>query len=112
MKRLLVILIIFIIAYATYYDLSAGTLPKAVEENKQASDETPNENHDIQQTIPSEDVIVEPGYTVLSIVEHLHQGSVPVTIQQVIDDFKMLNPEIQNPDEIQIGKTYMFPLYE
>lgn len=49
------------------------------------------------------------GDTVISIAEKIHQGPIPVPIDQLIDDFQSLN-EI-SPNEIQIGQHYKFPFY-
>lgn len=106
MKRLALILIILLVFTGIYFDLSKGSLPKKETQTKDPTSEVLKET-----TIPFQEVTVQGGYTVLSIVEHLHEGPVPATIQQIIFDFKELNPET-NPDDIQIGKTYLFPLYE
>ncbi len=60
--------------------------------------------------IPSELIIVEPGYTVLSIVEELNIGPINASIQQIIFDFEALNPKT-NASNIHIGKAYLFPIY-
>ncbi len=108
MKRLMFILLLLLIIYATYYDLTTGTLPNA--EQNPSPIQTSQSNKDYSEPIPYQEVIVESGYTVLSIVEHLHEGPVPASIQQIIYDFKLLNPGI-DADQIKIGKTYNFPLY-
>ena len=63
----------------------------------------------IFSTLSYQEVIVEPGYTVLSIVEHLHTGPISASIQEVIFDFQELNPGV-SAEKIQIGQTYLFPL--
>lgn len=96
-KRILSLLLIMLIGVGIYFDLTIGSLPK-------------KEIAEKQTTIPYQEVTVQAGFTVLSIVEHLHDGPVPATIQQIIADFKTLNPNI-DPEEIQVGQTYLFPVY-
>lgn len=109
MKRLFFLLVFFIILYSTYYDLTSGTLPKAA--SPETTDSVEVENDRQLTNMPFQEVIVDNGYTVLSIVEHLHDGPVPASIQQIIYDFKELNPNIE-PEAIQVGKSYLFPLYK
>ncbi|UOE95708.1 hypothetical protein [Alkalihalobacillus sp. LMS39] len=106
MKKLFYSLVIVLILYASYYDLSTGTLPEA--------SATPSEQANPSQsptTIPAQEVVVDSGYTVLSIVEHLHEGPIRASIQEIIYDFKQLNDGIE-PEDIQVGQTYLFPLYQ
>lgn len=112
MKRLLAFIILFIFLYSTYYDLTIGTLPNGL--SNLATEETLEEVEDDQEvhTIteePFEIIRVQPGQTVLSVVEHLHTGPIPATIQEIIYDFKELNGI--EPEEMQIGHEYLFPLY-
>ena len=78
-------------------------MPHLKKTNKIAEPFNPEENN-------HQEVVIEPGQTVLSIVEHLHDGPYPATIQDVIYDFKELNNGIE-PEDIQIGKSYLFPIY-
>ncbi|ERN54796.1 hypothetical protein M3689_04610 [Alkalihalophilus marmarensis] len=120
MKRIGFGLIILIILYSVYYDLTIGTLPNgltaAPEETVDIEEAESVMTNEVSEepviTEPFVEVVVEPGYTVLSIVEHLHEGIVPfpASIQEVIFDFKHLNQGIE-PENIQIGETYKFPYY-
>ncbi|TSB46835.1 hypothetical protein FN960_10310 [Alkalicoccobacillus porphyridii] len=98
-------------------DLRTGSLPDKDQTKVQAnikSGQQKQSSETIQEPtldLQSQEVIVEPGHTVLSIVEHLHQGPIPVSIQQIVDDFKALNHSLE-PDAIQIGQTYLFPIYD
>lgn len=103
MKTFALIFVSFLIMYGVYYDLTTGTLPSAT-----ASTSSQLEQGEVQKR--SQGVVVERGHTVLSIVEQLHAGPVPASIQEIIYDFKQLNNGI-NPEDIQHGKTYQFPLY-
>ncbi|KGA95537.1 hypothetical protein AJ85_02265 [Alkalihalobacillus alcalophilus ATCC 27647 = CGMCC 1.3604] len=114
MKKFLFTIITFITLTSIYYDLTAGTLPEKNSTSAKAAqiqDETQTETTQVIDEVSLyQEVIVEPGYTVLSIVEHLHSGPIPVSIQEVIYDFQQLNKGIE-PEKIQIGHTYLFPLY-
>ncbi|WP_368504768.1 hypothetical protein AB3N04_03655 [Alkalihalophilus sp. As8PL] len=122
MKRIGLGLLVLIILYSVYYDLTIGTLPNGLESTStQPVEEVTHTDtfmtSDIEETTseitePYVEVMVEPGYTVLSIVEHLHEGIVPfpASIQEVIFDFKELNQGLE-PEMIQIGETYKFPYY-
>ncbi|WP_100398332.1 hypothetical protein [Bacillus sp. FJAT-44742] len=129
MRKLFGFLLIVIAIIAVYYDLTVGTLPTVVDEpaTPQAEatvhEEEKNEEEQTEQESPppppspessfnesAVEVTVEPGQTVLSIVEQLHEGPVPASIQQVSHDFSRLNNDIL-PEEIQIDQTYWFPTY-
>ncbi|GAE30713.1 hypothetical protein [Halalkalibacter hemicellulosilyticus] len=117
MKRLLAFIFIFIFLYSTYYDLTIGTLPNGLSQRDQLeelSTETKNNEVPTKEVITSNDepyevIQVEHGQTVLSIVEHLHTGPIPATIQEIIFDFKQLNGI--EPEEMQVGHEYLFPIY-
>lgn len=50
--------------------------------------------------------------TVFSIIESLHHNQpIPKSTTEMMQDFKALNPEI-NPYQLNLHKTYFFPLYE
>jgi hypothetical protein len=107
MKKLFIPIILLISLYSVYYDLNVGTLPtKTLAANQSITSD--DSNFSIE--IPSEVIVVEPGYTVLSIVEELHNEPVNATIQQIVVDFETLNPGT-SANNIQIGKAYLFPVY-
>lgn len=117
MKRIGTTFIILVILYSTYYDLTIGTLPNGLIEAKEtvsnpmtSSDISEEETFPKVELEPFQEITVEPGHTVLSIVEHLHEGTIKATIQEIIYDFQELNNGLR-PEEIQIGKTYLFPVY-
>ncbi|KMK75984.1 hypothetical protein AB990_12105 [Alkalihalobacillus pseudalcaliphilus] len=119
MKKLLFIILTFITLTSIYYDLSVGTLPAKSNSSVEAAEKSelahnanePKKEHESPSTLSYQEVIVEPGYTVLSIVEHLHTGPISASIQEVIFDFQELNPGV-SAEKIQIGQTYLFPLYQ
>lgn len=108
MKKLFIPVILLISIYSIYYDLSIGTLPTKTLAAVQNNDS--NNNTTTSNEIPAEYIVVEPGYTVLSIVEELHGDPVNATIQQIVVDFEALNPGTK-ANKIQVGKQYLFPIY-
>ncbi|BAB05121.1 hypothetical protein P4637_19785 [Halalkalibacterium halodurans] len=106
MKRLGFFTLLLIIFSSMYYDLTIGTLPPLV--NSPSTVEAA-ENNTLPDA-PYEVVVVEPGYTVLSIVEHLHTEPIRATIQEIVYDFSQLNDGLA-PEDIQIGESYRFPIY-
>ena len=111
MKKLGFLTVIIFLIYIIQYDIRYGTLipVKAVPVSTQTS-ENPSPDK-AKTTAPYIKVKVKAGDTVLSIAEQLTQGSIPVSIDKVITDFKALNKGI-SPENIQIGKEYKFPVYK
>jgi hypothetical protein len=107
MKKIFGFLLAILILYVIYIDLTVGTLPASLTQQVDAKIET-----EIKQKvdIPSFEAKVEPGETVISIVEHQINKSLPVSINELIEDFRKLNPG-ETPEKIQIGSTYHFPDY-
>jgi hypothetical protein len=107
MKKLFGAAFILLLIYIIFFDLQHGTLPAAeeviveevsVETNKPASD------------TPYFELKVKAGDTVLSIVENNLGEQIPVSIEEIVNDFTLLNEGV-SPEKIQIGKTYRFPNY-
>ncbi|RSL30920.1 hypothetical protein D7Z54_23400 [Salibacterium salarium] len=103
MKKMLLFLLFVLVCTSIYYDITEGTLTTSSSPPSQPSDTLDD------QTMTK--VTVESGQTVLSIVERLHDGPIPVSIEQVSHDFKQLNDEI-DPNNIKVDKSYHFPVYE
>jgi hypothetical protein len=110
MKKLVGILLSILVIYVIYYDLTVGTLPTSPAQKVDAKVEQVNPSSSLNSTIPSFDAKVKPGDTVMSIVEHKINKALPVSIQDLIEDFQTLN-EGKSPEKIQIGSTYHFPDY-
>jgi hypothetical protein len=107
MKKLFGFLLAVLIVYVIYFDLTVGTLPSSQTQQVDAKVATKI----TQKTdIPSFEAKVEPGETVISIVEHQMNKSLPVSITDLIEDFRKLNPG-ETPEKIRIGATYHFPDY-
>lgn len=109
MKRLFGLVIIALILFIIYYDLSKGTLPITIETTSAAQVEN-TEQEDTTVEIEYFEKKVASGDTVLSIIESQLDAAIPVSIQKVIDDFSSLNKGV-SAEKIQIGKTYKFPDY-
>jgi hypothetical protein len=106
MKNLLILLASFLIIYSIYFDISVGTLPHSDTQKVEAVAKPK-----LSKTrIPYFEVKVEPGDTLLTIVEHRIKKPLPVSITRLIHDFEVLNPD-QSAEKIQIGKSYRFPDY-
>jgi len=105
MKKLAGFLFIVLVFYSIYNDLSQGSLPTPVTVNtntveaKSVSEAPPYFEHEIQ-----------PGDTVLSILEQNLDGPLPVSISDAVTDFQELNNGTL-PEEIKIGNSYKFPTY-
>lgn len=104
MKTIAALFAALIVLYSIYYDVTVGTIPSKytpvfVFENQAPSDES------------FMMIEIKPGDTVISVIEKMEQGPLPVSIEQVIRDFKELNPNI-DPVQIQPGKKYKFPFYK
>lgn len=106
-KKIAALFAILICCYGIYYDLTIGTLPT----HSQATTTYIEPEQDLRLVDdPYTMIDISPGDTVLSIYEKLIDGPLPVPIDEIVADFSMLNNGIE-PEEIQIGKTYKFMLY-
>ncbi|MGP7819074.1 hypothetical protein [Niallia sp. 01092] len=104
MKRLFTIFLVLITIYVIYFDLNHGTLTSPQEPVIEVAG-APN------QSIPAFQQKVKTGDTVLLIVERELHKNLPVSIDQLIADFKKLNDNL-SPEDIQVGKIYHFPDYQ
>jgi len=110
MKRLAATFLVLVTIYVIYFDLSHGTLPYT-QESIPASQAVPvNADDSGSSAFPSFDYKVKAGDTALLIIEKQLNKNIPVTIDQLVKDFKQLNNGI-SPENIQIGKVYHFPDY-
>ncbi|MBO0959485.1 hypothetical protein J1P26_07030 [Neobacillus sp. MM2021_6] len=108
MKKLFGFLFAILVLYVIYFDLTVGTLPTS--NAKQVDVKVAADANSFTSDIPSFEAKVKPGETVISIVEHELNKPLPVSITELINDFRELNPK-QSPEKIQIGSTYHFPDY-
>ncbi|WP_010173659.1 hypothetical protein [Bacillus coahuilensis] len=103
MKRPLVLLLLLVCLYSIYFDLSVGTVPLLNPSNQYEPVETASHSMSFVK-------VVQKGDTLITIVENEINGSLPVPIDELVADFSKLNNGLV-PEEIQIGKEYVFPLY-
>src|SRR3954470_22240629 len=89
MKRIFLFLFGILTIYVIYVDLTAGTLPK---DKTQTAVKTAVTMSSLENTIEAFEAEVEPGETLISIVESHIDKSLPVSINQLIEDFQTLNP--------------------
>ncbi|WP_437182670.1 hypothetical protein [Shouchella shacheensis] len=113
---MIAIIVSLTITLGIYHDLTTGTLAQEphTEETSVANEERNEELNDspaLREGLSYQEVIIQPGQTVLSVVEHLHSSQIEASIDTIIEDFRTLNNGLE-PNEIQIGQTYLFPQYE
>jgi hypothetical protein len=107
MKRIFLFLFGLLTIYVIYIDLTAGTLPQGETQKPEESVATMT---NIKSSVDSFEAEVEPGETLISIVENHIKKPLPVSIDELIEDFQKLNPGL-SPEKIQIGSSYEFPDY-
>ncbi|WP_257345973.1 hypothetical protein [Pseudalkalibacillus decolorationis] len=107
MKKLIIGTLLFLLVYSIYFDLKVGTLPTATTIK---AIETPVAEARNKSLNPYKTVTVQPGETVLTILERIHTGNMPVSINKAVEDFEALNNSI-SAHAIQANESYRFPLY-
>ena len=100
MKKLFTFLLFGLVAYTIFFDLTNGTLQMI----------RSDQNIPVNETMAFEWMTAERGDTVLSALEKVN-GSLPVSIEEAMNDFKKLNPGV-DPGNIQSGNTYKIPVYD
>ncbi|WP_400242421.1 LysM domain-containing protein [Niallia sp. JL1B1071] len=106
MKRFFITFAILVTIYVIYIDLNEGTLSST--QKKEPSIEVQASPEDARLFFEQQ---VQSGDTVLSIVEEYSSGTLSVSIETVVNDFQKLNDGLK-PEDIQIGKSYSFPIYK
>ncbi|RYM02221.1 LysM domain-containing protein [Sporolactobacillus sp. THM7-7] len=102
MKKKVFTILLLLVCWTSYADLTTGTLPSG----QKTDFSVPGSE---KAAVPFKRITVEPGDTLLSITERINEGD--VSIDQVMDDFTILNPSA-DPNHLQIGKSYAFPDYD
>ncbi|OEH93730.1 hypothetical protein [Bacillus solimangrovi] len=102
MKRIMLSLLATFILYCVYADLTMGTLHSATTEYKADTTDT---------NIHATEITVKQGDTLLSLIETLHDGKIPVSIETLIHDFETYNSNA-TPTTMKIGESYYIPLYQ
>ncbi|MBB3906875.1 MULTISPECIES: type IV pilus assembly protein FimV [Anoxybacillaceae] len=107
MRKLMKVCAVCLAIYIIYHDVTKGTLP--VSEQKVAH--APSAKTETAASSSYRVIKVQAGDTLLSIMEREQGQSLPVSIEELIEDFEALNPGIK-ATSIQIGKAYKFPIYK
>jgi hypothetical protein len=94
--------------YIIYHDVTEGTLIASTEATAPPEHGTDGKTN---VHIPYQMVTVQPGDTLLSIIERKQNGPLPVPIDKVITDFEALNPG-EKAQTLRIGKKYKIPVYQ
>lgn len=103
-KRISLFLLVIIVSYIIYYDLTVGTFHNTTIPAKEVATEVSNED------IPYKIIEIKSGDTLLSIVEQLTTTTTIPSSEQIVHDFQLLNPET-SPTKLIIGKSYKIPIY-
>ncbi|MGP4080856.1 hypothetical protein ACTWQL_13130 [Pseudalkalibacillus sp. R45] len=106
MKKFIITSLIILFFYSAYFDLKVGTLPTSAKNEIEVQ---------VANSIPADEVAykeiqVQPGETVLTILERIHNGSIPVSIEKAVSEFERLNPDT-SAHSIHANKTYRFPFF-
>ena len=119
LKRLCGFAILIFVLYIIYYDTNIGTLPtagsgKESTEITEVDSTVKDVNYEEAATnkgTPFQELEVNAGDTVLSMVEQIGSNTSTLSISDIILDFENLNPG-EKANSLQIGKKYKFPVYE
>ncbi|GGL40105.1 LysM peptidoglycan-binding domain-containing protein [Sporolactobacillus putidus] len=101
MKKRIFTLLILIVCWTSYTDLTSGSLPAGTAAKTSAQS--------VNAPLSFQKITVAPGDTLLSVAERINKTS--PSIDQVIKDFAILNPSV-DPNHLQIGRAYAFPYYD
>ncbi|MFE7061078.1 hypothetical protein ACFVAD_02850 [Sutcliffiella sp. NPDC057660] len=114
MIRLFIAALICVTIFSIYYDLSKGTIPISNEQQATQVMTSPSLTEEPETEADHDatyiEVEIKAGDTVLTVAERIANKPIPVSITQLVEDFQVLN-EGMEPEKIQVGKTYKFPLY-
>lgn len=125
LKKLALTLLIILFLVSIFKDLTEGTavksdFPNQDEQNVKEQNASPEatkkdkEEQPVNKKSDSFEIIqrkVDPGETVLSIVEKINDSKSDVQIKQILDDFNQLNPGV-DPHQLRTDTEYLFPLYK
>lgn len=106
-KRLLFYFIIILLIISLYKDLTDGSFSFNHNKLGQIQQIYPNEQ-ETKLTVVA--VRVQAGDTLLSITEQINQQTLELDIDQMINDFKTLNPTI-DPFHLEPNSVYYFRIY-
>jgi len=100
MKKLIFLILIVLVIYSAYFDVTKGTLPTTA---------IPVTAKQTEESFPYKEIKIQSGDTLLTIMER-EEGVLSKPIHTIMVDFQELNNGV-SPHELQIGKTYKFPVY-
>lgn len=100
-KKSLIFAMIILLSASIYHDITSGSISANKENDKTSKSKFEADIVHIQ---------VMPGQTVLSIVEK-YNNSKSLDVNQIVIDFKMLNPHAQ-PYSLESYQYYYFPVYK
>jgi hypothetical protein len=105
MKKTIINIFIILLLVSIYKDLTLGT---DISHNIKRED-NPTEGLD-KQAFDILKVKIEAGDTVLTVMEKINPSLSDLNIEQIMEDFSLLNPNI-DPNHLQSNRFYFFPKY-
>src|SRR5690625_5498148 len=100
MKKVLIYILIFLLLFSVYKDLNIGS---------SGNNRSSSTNSVSITNYNAVYVKVQHGDTILSIIENINRENISVMdMDQIIEDFKLLNPNI-NPYQLKTEHYYYFP---
>ncbi|MDC3415536.1 hypothetical protein [Aquibacillus salsiterrae] len=127
-KKVVLTLALILFVISIFKDLTVGTIIQpsesvSVQDNMPRDKEMDNKDNEekTENSFPDEQAIsdrytvtrimIQPGDTVLTIIETINPNIPSMEITQLIEDFKTLNPGV-NPHQIIPNESYLFPIYD
>lgn len=106
LRRILLYIFILLLIVSIYKDLSVG---QTLLHDSAIEDTSSIEKESLEFKVIK--VKVQPGDTVLSIIEKVNNNQLDhLDIQKVMADFKQVNPLV-NPYDLKLNSYYYFPVY-
>ncbi|MDY0396701.1 hypothetical protein ACFSMW_05640 [Virgibacillus halophilus] len=106
-KRIFVYFIIFLFIWSIRDDLTNKTMEPNTDSVHHVQTISGGENTQMNEVVKFK---TKHGDTVLSVAEKLNGGSLPVSAEQLMADFRIANPKI-DPYHLESNTIYYFPVY-
>lgn len=106
-KRIFIYFIIALFVWSIRDDLTNKNIDSARETNDNVQTASHQQGGQMIEVVKRK---TRQGDTVLSIAEKLHGGSIPVSAEKLITDFKIANPNV-DPYHLKANQLYFFPIY-
>lgn len=103
-KKFLIFVSAILLCASIYHDMTSGSISTNEERNTRTTT-----SNSLSYSI--EKVQISPGETVLSIVEKYNDGGVSLNVDQILTDFRKLNPDV-HPYQLEAYHYYNFPVYK